>query len=247
MLDRCALALALMVCAVPADALTIRELESQGDIRVLALDGKFEPRDDKRFLDFIIGFERAVIVLNSPGGRLEPAIEIGSTIRKRKFATLVHDGASCASACALVWLAGVSRAMGQSAKLGFHSAHTIKSGLPLRSDAGNAKVGAYLATLKLSDRVVRYVTEPAPHDFNWLDFERAESLEVLVKRTSPPDPILQTSPSRDGNRFAPSTRPRLLQTAPCRDAWECWEKYGGQAPELLVDLVAAYARELVRP
>jgi hypothetical protein len=246
MFDRCAVALALMVTIAPANALTIRELERQGDIRVVALDGKFEPKDDKRFLDFIIGFERAVIVLNSAGGRLEPAIEIGSTIRKRKFATLVHDGATCASACGLVWLAGVSRAMGPVAKLGFHGAHVVRDGQPLHSDAGNSKVVAYLATLKLSSRVIRYVTERAPHDLNWLDFERAESLEVLVKRGSPAEPMRQTTPNQNGTP-APSMRPTLLRAAPCRDAWHCWEKYGGQAPELLTDLVEVYAQQAGRP
>jgi hypothetical protein len=241
--DRCALVLALMVCGAPAEALTIRELPRLDDVRVIALEGRFEPGDDAKFRDFIIGIERAVIVLASPGGRLEPALEIGWAIRKNRFATLVHGGSQCASACALVWLGGVARAMGQDAKLGFHGAHVLKEGQAVRSDAGNARVAAYLARLKLSDRVIQYVTEAAPHDFNWLSFEAAESLEIVVKRASPAGVMLPAgAPTiRKGDRLGSSTAPVPVRVQRCQGAWECWDKYGGQAPAVLTDLVAAYA------
>jgi hypothetical protein len=112
----------------PAHALTIRDLEANGETRFIALDGQFEVGDDKKFIDKILGVERAAILLNSPGGMIEPALAIGRAIRLKGFDTIVHDGAQCSSACALVWLAGASRQMGGRTKVGFHAAFVMENG-----------------------------------------------------------------------------------------------------------------------
>jgi hypothetical protein len=114
---------------------------------VISVDGELQAGDGERFADVAISVTNAVIVLNSPGGDLVAGIEIGKAIRLKGFRTAVPQGFSCASACALAWLGGSPRFMGQGSTIGFHAAYANKNGAV--SSVGNAMVGAYLNQLGL--------------------------------------------------------------------------------------------------
>ena len=178
------LALFSQVALRPAQALTIRDLDGHGETQLISLDGQFEAGDDKKFIDKILGIERAAIVLNSPGGMIEPALAIGRAIRLKGFDTIVDDGAQCSSACALVWLAGASRRMGERTKVGFHAAFVVENGQPMEKGAANALVGAYLAMLGLSTRAIHYVTAAGPHSMSWLTLEEGRRLGIAIERTA---------------------------------------------------------------
>jgi TPR repeat protein len=233
------LAAALLQTATqPAHALTIRDLATTGDTQYIALEGKFEAGDDRKFVDKILAIERAVIVLDSPGGMADPALAIGRAIRLKGFDTVVRDGSACTSACALVWLAGSSRYMGQTAKLGFHAVFTMEDGRPQEKGAANAVVGAYLAMLGLPTRAIRYVTTAPPHSLSWLSFEEAKNLGIALERAGtgfPPDAAqTKTDPQKDGGQSPPEPRP-----APHTDP-------STPAPELksasLSEAISAYQR-----
>lgn len=73
------------------------------------------------------------LVLNSPGGRLGAAELVFDVVRSHSLAT--HVDGSCASACTIIFAAGVERTIGSSGRLGYHSA---SSGYRLRSDDASA-------------------------------------------------------------------------------------------------------------
>jgi hypothetical protein len=86
-----------------------------------------------------------VISLDSAGGAVEVAIEIGRWVRKRGYETMVRSGSQRDSACPLIWFAGTQRHLGHKAQLGFHSA---RRGLwPDRHEPGNVKMRGYLTEL----------------------------------------------------------------------------------------------------
>jgi hypothetical protein len=154
---------------------------------VIAISGELALGDEKKFIDFALGTQRALVVLQSPGGNLYAGIEIGRAIHLKGFATLVPDGVQCASACALAWLAGVPRLMGETAQVGFHAVYTSNGGQPAISSAGNALVGAYLNQLGLPTSAVLYITSPPPQGIQWLSFSDAQSIGIdvrKIKRTS---------------------------------------------------------------
>ena len=62
-----------------------------------------------------------MIRFESPGGHVQPAMEVASIIRQRGLDTYV--GRFCASACTLALLAGRQRWLAPDAELGFHQAH----------------------------------------------------------------------------------------------------------------------------
>jgi hypothetical protein len=187
--------LTLIFCG-PARAATIEAmaLGKPGEGAVF-IDGDIGYADRELFLSKIAPFSAGVVILNSDGGNAYAGIEIGKTIRMRGFKTWVPSGSRCASACAIAWLGGTRRLMGSTARIGFHSVYTLESGTPVESGSGNAKYGAYLDQLGLSDRAIFYLSNAAPTSMNWLTPAEAENFGIELAIFDP------SSTKRD----APST------------------------------------------
>ena len=60
------------------------------------------------------------VVLNSPGGSVDDAIQMGKLIRGQAYATEVPNGSYCASSCPLVLAGGVERRVGTLVTVGVH-------------------------------------------------------------------------------------------------------------------------------
>ena len=73
-----------------------------------------------------------IVRLESPGGHVQPAMQIAEMIRQRGLDTFV--GRFCASACTIAFLGGRQRWLGPEARLGFHRARA--PGIP--SELANA-------------------------------------------------------------------------------------------------------------
>jgi hypothetical protein len=113
-------------------------------------------------------------VLQSRGGNPIAAMEIGKFVRMRGWKTYVPG--SCLSACALIWLAGASRAMDPAAKIGVHAASIDGQEVGF----GNALIGSYLTRLGYSDTVVAFATMVAPDDIVFITPDVAKKLGIEV-------------------------------------------------------------------
>jgi hypothetical protein len=123
---------------------------------------------------------KTTVEFRGEGGSLLAGVHIGSMIRAKKFATVVPDGAQCASACALAWLGGSRRFVGEHSRVGFHTAYVLKAGGPVESGFGNAILGAYLNQLGLSEDAILYVTHGVPTSLQWLRMEEAAEYGIAV-------------------------------------------------------------------
>jgi ATP-dependent protease ClpP protease subunit len=160
---------------------------------IVHVDGQITQEDPDEFDRVTRGlgqvFNRPVIViLNSPGGNLLASLLIGETVRSHSFATGVLNNAVCASGCAMIWVAGTPRLLGNSAKLGFHAAYTISDDDKKESGQGNALLGAYLDKLGLSYAAVAYATAAGPDQMQWLHPADAQSIGITVKIFADPAP-----------------------------------------------------------
>lgn len=88
----------------------------------LEATGTITPGTAKRFRAEVEkrGSYVRTVVLNSPGGSVQDALEMGKLIREKEFATLVPAGGHCASSCPLVFSGGVQRSAGKDAAIGVH-------------------------------------------------------------------------------------------------------------------------------
>jgi hypothetical protein len=129
---------------------------------------------------------RATVEFSSKGGSLLAGIRIGALIRAKKFSSVVPDGAQCASACAVAWLGGTRRFVGEYASVGFHTAYIMKTGGMSESGPGNAILGAYLNQLGLSERAILYITHAAPTSMQWMSIAEAAEYGIAVAKLPPP-------------------------------------------------------------
>lgn len=183
------LALSVLLTLVStANSATITVMPGEKpSVGIILLEGDITVADREQFLTKIASFSTGLVVLNSLGGSAYAGIEIGRAIRMRDFSTWVPSGSTCASACAFAWLGGTKRAVGKTAKVGFHAVYEIKDGAPVETGSGNASVGAYFAQLGLSDIAIRYLTDAAPNSMHWLTVADARVLGIEMAVYDPPE------------------------------------------------------------
>ena len=125
-----ALSISLGLMAGRAVAANISILDRSSAGSMIAVEGDLELGDGEKFATLVRAPGPGLIIFDSNGGNLLAGLRIGELARSRGFSTLVLDGRTCASACALAWLGGERRFLGPGARLGFHAAYASKE--PLR-------------------------------------------------------------------------------------------------------------------
>ena len=128
-----------------------------------------------------------IVTLMSYGGSINPALQIGDLIRKRGMSTFVPGDRTCTSACALIWLAGVPRTVGDTPQIGFHAAYDPTT--RQETGVGNAVVGAYLRDLGVGYKAIAFMTRKGPTSVEWLTPDLAKELGVAWAMLQPPRAI----------------------------------------------------------
>ena len=115
---------------------------------VISIGARIDAGDEAVFHGLAAANPTTLITVTGPGGKVGPALVIGREIRARGLRTLVPAGASCASACALIWLAGSQRLLGAEARIGFHALSAIRPGeAPVETHAFDGELIRYLTGL----------------------------------------------------------------------------------------------------
>src|SRR5690606_33106923 len=87
--------------SLSATAANISKLPSkEGEPDIIIFSGEISSGDDAVFTTLSLQTESAIVIFDSPGGLIRPALEIGRTIRIKGFSTGVINS-NCTSACAI--------------------------------------------------------------------------------------------------------------------------------------------------
>jgi hypothetical protein len=141
----------------------------------LVMSGTIGPGSFRQFRRALRRAKPDLIVLEGPGGVLGEAILIAEEVRRRGLATVVGPDASCASACAIVFLAGRTKYMGRRAKVGLHAASFIGG----EADPEATDVMAlYLGQLGVPANTLRRMAMTPPHDIRWLSSAEQRALGI---------------------------------------------------------------------
>jgi len=149
--------------------------------------GKLEDGDEKNFKEkvrVLTDPEKVIVTLTSDGGSFVAGFDIGNYIRLTGMTTFVPAGDSCASACAIVWLAGRPRTSGQGARIGFHGVYDSQTGQ--QPAIVNALLGTYLGYLGFSYDAVKWMVLPQPGAMHWLTPETAKKYRIYSQALDPP-------------------------------------------------------------
>ncbi|MEM9230721.1 MAG: hypothetical protein AAGB10_14050 [Pseudomonadota bacterium] len=86
----------------------------------LRLSGAIVPGDGARVTAEVTQTRPAIVALNSPGGSVADALEIGRMLRAMDIETRLQADAVCFSACPYVFVGGTGRRVAEAARLGVH-------------------------------------------------------------------------------------------------------------------------------
>ncbi|SFV37465.1 hypothetical protein SAMN05216456_2936 [Devosia crocina] len=107
------------------------------------------------------------VVLDSPGGSVMDALEIGSLVHEKGLATMVPAGSLCASSCPLVFAGGAERFGEPQSAIGVHQIYAASLG-------DGAADALAVAGIAMSDaqsttaRITRYLTDMGVDPALWL-------------------------------------------------------------------------------
>jgi len=197
----CAGALVAVAFAPFPAAAAVEHMTLDRGADAIFITGDILNGDDERFGDLSQRYPNAVVYLQSAGGALVPAIEIGKLVHARHHATAVLDGSTCTSACALIWIAGAPRYLGAEGHLGFHASYSDEGGRLVETGVGNAMVGHYMAQLDLSEDAAVFATIASPYEINWLTAENSGEADIAF------DAAPQSLPRP---QFPASTNPKAV-------------------------------------
>jgi ATP-dependent protease ClpP protease subunit len=122
------------------------------------------------------------VILNSPGGDIAAAMKIGRLIRKSPGRTMVEGTATCASACVLLFGAGISRIVFDGAKIGVHRPALAEApcerdmaAVKAASDQAARALREYAAEMNISERLIDDMLVVPPENIRWLSEEDRKS------------------------------------------------------------------------
>lgn len=192
-------------------AATIEALPPQkrDDAAFITIEGEIKSGDDEKFRKIAAEYSDAIVLLNSDGGKISPAMDIGRTIKLREYKTVVYKDGRCTSACALIWVAGSSRSIFEGGEVGFHASYLDADGAKLQIGVGNALVGHYLSQLGFGEKAVIFATMAPPDKILWLSAktaslsgiefdaiptdEKAQAIDIAQNQPPPPPIVITTA------------------------------------------------------
>lgn len=133
-----------------------------------------------------------MIILDSNGGDVQAAMKAGDFIRSKKFqANVGFDASSCASACVLLFLGGVSRS--SDGKIGLHRPYseniiTSESEAKATYDGINRQIRQYLNRMNIPEGLLNIMNTVPPTEIKWMT-ERSNSNQLKELFIVGSDPV----------------------------------------------------------
>lgn len=158
----------------------------------LHLWGRIAPGDAARLAERLERRDEADITiwLDSPGGSVTDALEIGRALRAGGFDTAMRTGAVCLSACPYILAGGATRRLEDGALVGVHQ-HYFDQNVALPAifavediQRGQAEVMGYLIEMGIDPALMRHALATPPDEIYLLLPEELERYGIV----EPPAP-----------------------------------------------------------
>ena len=187
-------------------------VQANEQLCVVALQGLIGWDASAKFRDVERRLEQAHcgsrwLMLESPGGGLQDGLALAKEVRTEDFRTVARY--DCASACALVFVAGSERVLvGSAARIGFHQAASQRIGSDERhcSDSFNVEIRRHLSWVipEHADEVMAILRKTSCRSIEWLSGQRALDLRVATRVESQDVDIFnaKSAPNRAGRAAA---------------------------------------------
>ncbi len=165
--------------------ISFQKANGSDDARI-SISGEITSGDEQKFKAVALGSDKAIVYLEGPGGDLGTAIRIGRLVNALGYMTAVNE-AQCASACALIWVAGQFKFLSPNAQVGFHlpAYDEDRKNAIKNISAVYALTGAYLANLGFAEPYIANMMDTENHQIKWLTPKTAKFFGVTTFELSP--------------------------------------------------------------
>ena len=126
------------------------------------------------------------VVLDSPGGALDDAMEMAKLIRDKGYAAEVPDGALCASSCPLVFTGGTMRIAGNKAAIGVHQFYAATPGeaspaqVMADAQATTARITRHLAAMEVDPALWLHALDTPPRALYYFTPEEMAAYRLVT-------------------------------------------------------------------
>ncbi len=185
---RPALALLTALLAQPAWGATVHRSPNPYGDETLTLDGTIDPADAETLAAAIRETEAdgkrvRTIQLDSGGGNLGAGWAMALAVRSSGIATAVPDGATCASACFVIFAAGTARIASLRSRIGVHGASERNGADTDQSKAATVEMAKLVKDLGVPDGIIGKMVTTPPKSMMWLTRDDMRSMGVTLADT----------------------------------------------------------------
>jgi hypothetical protein len=181
---------AIYLSAGASAAAFLEETLRNGHV-ALHLTGRIDSKDAAAFADAVgkliaAGKRVDVVSLNSIGGQLGEGALIAGTIRARRLATRVENGAVCASTCFLAFAAGEPRTAHPNAYIGVHQAADNDGRNTSKSREATRAMVEFARQLGVSSTITDKMGRTPSDSLEWLSARDLRSMGATVSNKYQP-------------------------------------------------------------
>jgi len=174
-----------IVIASPTMAADMRVLPAMDRQVTFSLSGRIVAGDAAKFRILRDrtkddGSPITVIRLNSPGGLIGEAIDLAQMIQADAITTRVPKGATCTSACFVIFASGIQKFAENGARIGIHSGKDLNEKETDRSAVSTLVMARVLQSYGVPNRIVRQMEITAPDKMAWLSPDELRSTGATV-------------------------------------------------------------------
>jgi hypothetical protein len=146
------------------------------------------------------------IRLNSPGGNLLEGSKLAEIVRFGKIATVIPDGAQCASACFIVFAAGDPKFVSYSAFVGVHGASDENGQETVAAGAATVSMARIVKDLGVPAPIIGKMVVTPPDQIVWLTPDDLRSMGATMTGKPEQIPPNQSAGSQPPMQLAPNVR-----------------------------------------
>lgn len=156
------------------------------DVTTMRLRGAISPGDGARISEALRTAPPDRVTLDSPGGSVSDALDIGRTLRDLDITTVVEDGAVCLSACPYAFVGGTGRTVAEDGRIGVHQ-HSFGESTVLPAflatediQRGQGEVLEHLDAMGVDLRIMGPALATPPDEIYVLSVEELEDWRVVL-------------------------------------------------------------------
>jgi hypothetical protein len=169
----------------PATAAVLKPAALKDGRIVISISGDIAEGDTDAFKSAIKAANDAgklvsSVRLNSTGGSLLEGVQLAEVVKFAKMATNVGQGATCASACFLIFAAGESKFANYTAQIGVHGASDETGRETVQSGAATVSMARVAKELGVPAAIIGRMVVTPPSQMVWLSPADLQSMGTTM-------------------------------------------------------------------